>query len=929
VDAAAARWLDDAHAAPALTTDDERRALAWALKEHAYARIYAEPSLARAAATRVRVLAGPCQSAEARNELHALADWLDGAADAGQGEAARAVTKLDAAGLAFEALGAQAHAAASQVPKIAVLAMLGRHDEALACAERTLARFAALGDEQAAGKVEINLGSMLLRQDRYAESAAHYRRAAVRFARVGDRQHSVMADIGLAGALTWQFEFDEAMRIYERADARVRSHGLAPLQGVIDASRGLLELHRGRLGPALRWLEAALAAFERHGPPQRVTEARMDLAAAYLAVNLLPEAQALFEQAIAECIAQDAPVEQAWASAQLGLVLARQGHDDRAQQLLAAARGLFEQQGNGVGAACIDSHAAGISLRRDLPELALLQAQPAADLLADAGMRGWQLEAQLLAARANAGMGRRDEAWSRFQAIGEQASGLPLLRARCLTGQALLLRQRGDDLGALQRLEEAAALFETQQAALPGDEFRTAFAADMQATYDALVELALDDARAGQPARLLVSMERQRARALSLGLAEGAMAPAPSSAREPLHWLARQWEQAVAGGDAERAAAIQARVKALEAQSLETHRRAEAARPAAGIEPPPPFAVATLQAELDHEQALVEYAWIGQRLAIMVVRRQRLHYAAVDAQGIDAAIEQLRFQIDSLRFGAPALRRHAAQMGARVQAHLQTLHRRVWAPIAGAVRDAKHVVVVPHRALHYLPWCALHDGEAALLDRHAISLAPSAALWLAAVRRDARPPRRAVVAGLGGEALPHVRDEVASVAAAFGDGATVLQEGEVTLDALQRALHAAPGADLLHLACHGQFRADSPYFSSLQLADGTLTLRDASRLALRGARVTLSACETGLSRIAPGDELLGLVRGFLLAGAPSVLATLWTVDDAGTARLMRRYCQSLIDGQAPAQALREAQLGLREQQSHPYFWAPFALHGQA
>jgi len=136
---------------------------------------------------------------------------------------------------------------------------------------------------------------------------------------------------------------------------------------------------------------------------------------------------------------------------------------------------------------------------------------------------------------------------------------------------------------------------------------------------------------------------------------------------------------------------------------------------------------------------------------------------------------------------------------------------------------------------------------------------------------------------------------------------------------------------VLHIACHGQFRADSPYFSSLHLADGPLTLRDAAALPLQAALVTLSACETGLNRIAPGDELLGLVRGFLLAGAPSVMASLWTVDDASTAALMGGFYRRLAaspDAPAVAQALREAQVEVLATQAHPYFWAAFSLHGR-
>ncbi len=113
------------------------------------------------------------------------------------------------------------------------------------------------------------------------------------------------------------------------------------------------------------------------------------------------------------------------------------------------------------------------------------------------------------------------------------------------------------------------------------------------------------------------------------------------------------------------------------------------------------------------------------------------------------------------------------------------------------------------------------------------------------------------------------------------------------------------------------------------MADGPLTLRDAAALPIEAGLVTLSACETGLSRVAPGDELLGLVRGFLMGGAPMVLASAWTVDDRATADLMSAFYGEWVNGAEPAQALRSAQRALMAERRHPYYWAAFSLHGRA
>jgi CHAT domain-containing protein len=141
-------------------------------------------------------------------------------------------------------------------------------------------------------------------------------------------------------------------------------------------------------------------------------------------------------------------------------------------------------------------------------------------------------------------------------------------------------------------------------------------------------------------------------------------------------------------------------------------------------------------------------------------------------------------------------------------------------------------------------------------------------------------------------------------------------------------LENAPNADLIHLACHGQFRSDNPMFSSLHLADGWVTVRDVARQKLKARLVILSACETGLGEIQKGEELLGLTRGFLSAGAQNLIVSLWTVNDESTSRLMSDIYTNLQLGDTPAASLRAAQMKFIARGIHPYFWSPFVSIGQ-
>jgi CHAT domain-containing protein len=203
------------------------------------------------------------------------------------------------------------------------------------------------------------------------------------------------------------------------------------------------------------------------------------------------------------------------------------------------------------------------------------------------------------------------------------------------------------------------------------------------------------------------------------------------------------------------------------------------------------------------------------------------------------------------------------------------------------------------------------------------SAAPSLA------RRPAPGTRRALVLGEPSR-LPHAADEARAVANAAGDGAALRLGAAASVGALRRE---APAAGLIHLACHAQFRADSPRFSALHLHDGALTAEQVEALALEAAPVVvLSACDTAGQAGAgldadQGDEWLGLVRAFLVAGASRVVASQWPVDDAVTRGFMACFHQALAAGAAPSAALAKAQNAVRAEHPHPFHWAAFALYG--
>jgi CHAT domain-containing protein len=178
--------------------------------------------------------------------------------------------------------------------------------------------------------------------------------------------------------------------------------------------------------------------------------------------------------------------------------------------------------------------------------------------------------------------------------------------------------------------------------------------------------------------------------------------------------------------------------------------------------------------------------------------------------------------------------------------------------------------------------------------------------------------------GFADEKIPLVQREIETLEKIFRKAKT-LSGKDATFAAYTKN---APQFDALHLACHGQFRPENPLFSSLHLADGWITVRDICAQRLNAGLVTLSACETGLNEIFAGDEILGLARGFLTAGALSLVLSLWTVNDEATTALMREFYTQLRAGKETSKALQLAQCSFIRENAHPYFWSPFLLIGK-
>jgi CHAT domain-containing protein len=263
---------------------------------------------------------------------------------------------------------------------------------------------------------------------------------------------------------------------------------------------------------------------------------------------------------------------------------------------------------------------------------------------------------------------------------------------------------------------------------------------------------------------------------------------------------------------------------------------------------------------------------------------------------------------------------------------LRKLYDLLVAPVSSLLPSSSgYLTIVPYGPLHKLPFHAFYDGLQFLVERFQINYLPASNILLqlhphpAEMPASSKPP---LVFGYSHHGhLQRAVDEARTLAGLLG--ARCYLEKDATI---ARLIEEAPGSPIIHLATHGHSRMDAPNFSSVRLADGLLTALDAFSMNLKGCElVTLSGCETGLSLSSGGDEQIGLGRAFLAAGVPSLVTSLWPVEDNATNELMKSFYEHLLCGESKVQALRAAQCSLLHGSStaytHPYFWAAFRLVG--
>jgi len=792
----------------------------------------------------------------------------------------RAIAIAESGNLAVRAVEAR-------LSLVLVLLQGGYPEAALAELDRATER----APREMRGQVLVQRALTHIRMGRFDQALDDSRRALPLLRRAGDHLnearllsnrgilHAYRNELGLA-----ETDLDKALGLY-----RVLGSEIAAAQ--VLHNLGYVSALKGDVPTALRRYDQAALPFGEQGLGAPALS--IDRAELLLSARLLPEARQQIEIGVSALEAAGNSLDLAEAQLLLSQIALAQKDLVVSGSAARAARRRLIRQGRSRWAALArfveaqSRWAAGTEPRRMAAEAARL-----AKALHHEGWTLPSLECRLLGARSALWAGDTVTAGALVAGIdGRLRSGPSTQRVRAWHAEALGRLAAGNRSGALSALRAGLAVAQDHRATLGATELRVRTATTVSELAELGLGLAFESRR---PWQVLSWSERWRA-----GAVGSPRATPPNDER--LARLLAALRDTVAR--LERASPEGADAEAL----VDQQRRLEAAIGQRSRAVPGDFAKAP---RLPDPAELREA--IGDRLLVEYVEHDgQLHAVLGDGKGFRLRLLGSAAQAETERVTLQfALSRLALRRGSQpsLEAAAALLERSchrladlLIEPLAYDL-DGRDLIVVPTGALHALAWALLPA-----LRGRTITVSPSASLWYTRQHEAAPAPR--LTAGTGavlvaGPRVARAEEEIRRIHAAFYPRARILQGPDSTARSVARAFE---GRRLAHVAAHGSFRADNAQFSSLDMADGPLTVYDLERIKRPPRWMVLSACDAGRSAVHPGDELMGTSAALLSLGTRAIVSSAAPVPDDGVSPVMINLHEELAKGHGLARALASAQ----------------------
>jgi len=834
----------------------------------------------------------------------------------------------------LERLGNFALAARTRLGYISALGRASQYEEALRVAEVAEHWFVQNQDEVNLAKLCHNVATLYNRLYQPADAYRYFMRAQKTLERLGDPKAIAQWCLKVGNTLSNMDRFDDSDAMYAKSETLSLENGLTELWAQASYNRAFLKYQRGRYAEAIQGFQRFRKHFERTGSDLHYALCDMDESEIHLQLNLSAEAEALARRAIERFTALNQNFEIARSRAFLGVALMHQGRFTDALEAFEKSHRQFEDEGNIYWTGVLELYRAEVhnTLRRFWEARSL--AHKARARFAQLRIPSKRILALVLLGRISLelkDLATADKAAREAAEIVDQAK-IPLLLFPYYLLRGDIAEQQEFWNDAERFYENAAEDLELHQASLHHDDLRVTFFKGRNRAYEELVALKLRSPDQHALADAYAWCERSKSRGLIELLAQHLPAVQVETDEPLLGKLNRLREELNALYVRSQPDQLAIRSSNLEIISSKETELARTLREVSLMNPEyvslQQVTTATMdsvQSLLPDDTTLVEYFIARDEILAFVVTR---HDASVQrhlspASRITDLQRRLSFQLEKFQLGPQYVENHSEQILMATNRHLEELYRYLVNPIRDRLNTPK-LIVVPHGTLHLLPFHAFYNPPAYLLDDFEIVYAPSVSVLKYCLEKQDVELLRPLLVGVADERAPLVEAEVDAIRHIVPH-AEVLLNQSATREAFTAA---AMGASFMHIAAHAVFRRDNPMFSGFKLSDGWVTAFDVFSMNCPTNLVTLSGCSSGVAQITGSDDLLGLTRGFLDAGARSLMVSLWNVDDKSTSELMARFYDFWQQGSARSTALREAMKAVREGRPNPFYWAPFLLIGK-
>lgn len=880
--------------------------------------------------------------------VYAFADYNEAATRHNLGNLAtidgrytEAVDQLEQAIALWQVIGEPANEVISMSSMGLALRGLGNYDEALAVLEQAWHQQQRLSPNSVTeGDIRSNIGYIYYSQGDFQQALQEFELVAQlrrRLPQSESTRKEAETLNNIAAVYASLSRFDDALKIYQQVLNLLPENAPPIVTAPVHANMAAIYIEQGNYQEGIAvYIDLLPALTHKSMKPMRATILQ-NLGTAYLRIGGLAVAETYLLQAQAIFNETGDSTSVATINNNLGLFYAQAGYPISATVYLEKAVVVFQTEENQASSVKVLGNLALAAVAQDDLTAAITYGEEALILSEKIGIPTDQARILVILGLIHLQMGDITKALE----YGERARILSIGVGDLQTeiGSQILLAisslLQGEVAQAYTQIEVAIARLKVLQNLITVSDLKTAFLGKVGSIYDLAILIAIAHQ---QPTQAFLYAESSRAQASLLMLSNRRVDFRQNAQTDLLQHeqsLRQQMINLQNDLSIEKAKpSSQQRVDAINnwQVELETTRREhsqllielQASDPAyADLDTGAVLSLSKVQQTLDDQTTLIVYflpdSTIMDKSLAWVIDRETVEFVPLEANAVDIEVH--------VRFLHALLAERADDVEIETTAIYQTL----FAPLVPYIHH-KNLVIIPHGGLHYLPFATLQDPESGhyLVEDYTITYAPSASILpLIFDRRNPNQDRLLALGNPGGW-MPYAETEVNEAANLYGTTPLIGQQA-TERQIYDQAIHA----DILHLATSAMVDTFNPLYSRVELApdsdfDGNLEVHEVLGLNLNNANlVVLSGSETAVEQLSSGDDIVGLRLAFLYAGAPSVISTLWNVDDAASSELIRLFFRHLRAGSTIAEAIRVAQIEImnNEQWRSPYYWASFNLTG--